>query len=79
MSIPMIENWCDQCVNGVTYNVDPLVMASLVADSVMGMGPFGELSVLHPSFHGPAPPCPRSMSTRTFYICTGSVRWRIVS
>ena len=41
MTIPMIENWCDQCVNGVTYNVDPLVMASLVANSASGMGPFG--------------------------------------
>lgn len=44
MTIPMIENWCDHCVNGATYNVDPLMMATLVADNVMGMGPFGTRS-----------------------------------
>ena len=46
MTIPMIENWCDQCVNGVTYNVDPLMMATLVADNVLGMGPFGARSCM---------------------------------
>ena len=45
----MIENWCDRCVNGATYNVDPLVMASHVADNVMGMGSFGAFSPHHPS------------------------------
>eukprot|EP01052_Picozoa_sp_SAG31_P034356 SAG31_NODE_4005_length_3672_cov_2.293031_2_plen_145_part_00 len=41
MSIWMVENWCDRCVHAVTYNVDPLVMGSQIADSVLGMGPFG--------------------------------------
>ena len=40
MTIAMIENWCDQCVHAATYNVDPLVMTSLIADNVKAMGPF---------------------------------------